>query len=148
MLCSLIYLLVLSVTLIYMSGCTYCIINYKDANDSKSFGDSILCIEAYMPYYLDDKIEIELDIKKKNLLIDKVVITAIFPSGDTLHPIFNSYDSSILYGCHNFKSVIKSNDKLIINVNYNYHFNDKTFSNDSTFYLYKDEDCKFTFRMH
>ena len=128
--------------LIYLSGCV-CNIRYKDANDSTSFGDSILRLNAYISYYIDDKIDIELDIKKENILIGKPVITMFFPSGDTLHLIRNT-----LYGCTNFKRILRKNDQLVVNVKYRYYLNDKIISRDSTFLLYKDEDCKFSLRLH
>ena len=147
MLYTITYRLILSVMLIYLSGCV-CNIRYKDANDSTSFGDSILRLNAYVSYYLDDEMDIELDIKKENLLIGKPVITVFFPSGDTLHSTISKYDDHLLYGCTNFKRILRKNDRLVVNVKYRYYLNDKIISRDSTFLLYKDEDCEFSLRLH
>lgn len=148
MLYTLMYMCVLLVMLFHISACTHCITNYKDVNDSKLFGDSVLRIKAFIPYYLDDEMEIELEIKKKNLLKDKPIITAFFPSGDTLYPIVNTHSNSVSYRCTDFRSVVRSNDQLIVNVKYSYYLNSKIISTDSTFRLYKDEDCRFSARMH
>lgn len=139
----------LSVVLIHLSGCA-CITRYKDANDSGLFGDSILSVSARVPYYADDEIIISYDIKKKSILLDKesIIITPFFSSGDTLYPVDTIYSSSISYKCNNSYKSIQNKEGLYINIKYKFHFNDKIISSDSTFLLYKDEDCQFSLRLH